>query len=128
MFDVTPIYAALVALLYIRLAFRVIGLRRSLEVGIGDADNTQMKRAIRAHANLSEYAPMMLILLGAAELQGTPDWVLHLFGLAIIASRLVHAWGISQQPEPIRIRIYTMATTFGVLGLLALGNLAHALF
>ena len=60
---IIPLYAALLALLFIALSVRTLRLRRHLKIAVGDAGNTQMLRAMRAHANFAEYVPMCLLLL-----------------------------------------------------------------
>jgi len=47
MLPVTSIIAALAALLYIALAMRVIGVRRSDKVSLGDAANKTLETRIR---------------------------------------------------------------------------------
>jgi uncharacterized protein len=80
-----PVYAALLGLMPIDLSVNVIKGRRKFGAGLGDADNIEMKRRIRAQANLAEYAPMYLILsylvlLGYAEQNGLPLWAVHILG------------------------------------------------
>ena len=128
MITITPVYLALLGFLYILLTMRVVRRRVSQKTAIGDADDAILKRRIRAHGNFAEYVPIQVLLLLCAELQGTPAWVLHLFGLAIIISRAAHAWSISQVSEPIVIRQYAMITTLAIIAFLALGNLGHAIF
>jgi uncharacterized membrane protein YecN with MAPEG domain len=67
---ITPFYAALLALLYVGLAVRVIQLRRSERVALGDGGRQSLQRATRVHANFAEYVPLALILLVLAELTG----------------------------------------------------------
>ena len=66
-------------------------------------------------ANCAEYAPLGLILLLIAELQGAPHWLLHAMGAALLAGRLLHAYGVSQEPEPYIYRMTGMALTFAML-------------
>ena len=75
---IIPIYAALLALLFLALSVRTLRLRRSLKISVGHAGNTQMLRAMRAHANFAEYVPLGLLLLTLVELHGDRNaWVLH---------------------------------------------------
>lgn len=110
---IIPLYAALLALLFIALSVRALRLRRKLKIAVGDAGNTHMLRAMRAHANFAEYVPMCLLLLTLVELHGGRNpWVLHGLGLTLLAGRLAHAWGVSQEPENYRFRVYGMVLTF----------------
>ncbi len=128
MLAAAPIYIALASLIYITLALRVIRQRYAAKAALGDAGDKELQKRIRAHGNFAEYAPLLMILLTVTELQGAPVWVCHLLGLAIVASRLGHAYFISQTPEPLSMRRLTMGTTFGLIALMATGLLAHAVF
>lgn len=91
---IVSLYAALLAILFIALSVRALRLRRHLKIAVGDAGNTQMLRAMRAHANFAEYVPMCLLLLALVELHGGRNpWVLRGLGLTLLAGRLSHAWG-----------------------------------
>ena len=91
---VTAIYAAIIGLMLTMLSFNVIKARRKFSTGLGDASNPEMARHIRAQANLAEYAPIFLILLGCSEMGGMSKWVLHLFGLFFVAGRIMHAYSL----------------------------------
>ena len=68
--NITPFYAAILALLFFALSVRTLRLRRKLQIVIGDAGNPHMLRAMRVHANFAEYAPFTLLLAFMLELQG----------------------------------------------------------
>ena len=111
----TSLYAALLGALFILLSLRVIGVRRRYRVALG-APHRLVERAVRAHGNCAEYVPFGLILLGLLEGMGLPAWGLHALGSAFLAGRMLHAWGISQEPEAFRFRTTGMGLTFAVLG------------
>ena len=93
---VTPLYAGLLGLLLIVLASNVSRFRVSLRINIGDGDNPALKRAIRAHANLIENAPLALILLLSVEVQGFSAPVVHMLGTILVVGRVLHAFGLSR--------------------------------
>lgn len=133
---VTSIYGAILALMFIALSVNVIKGRREVGAGIGDADDIEMKRKIRAQANLAEYFPIFLILLGFAEYEGIVVWVLHLFGIVFITGRIMHAYSLLKAEKyeneqlitnPIW-RIRGMICTFAAIGLLAIIVLVKAIF
>jgi uncharacterized membrane protein YecN with MAPEG domain len=97
---ITPLYAGLIGLLYIALASNVSRLRVGLKIAIGDGGNHQLSRAIRAHANLTENAPIALILLTGIELQEFSIIVLHVLGTMLVTGRLLHAYGLSRNAGP----------------------------
>lgn len=93
---ITLFYGSLLGCLLLALSGRVIYLRRRHSVGIGAGEHRDLEKAIRAHANLIEYVPLALILIALLELSGTPARLVHGLGAALVASRLLHAWGLSR--------------------------------
>ncbi|PHR61666.1 MAG: glutathione S-transferase [Robiginitomaculum sp.] len=115
LFEIVGLYAALNMLLLVFLSFRVIGVRKKDGIGIGDGGNAQLQKRIRAHGNLTEYAPMALIgLLLMAGLSATPIW-LHCLGGALTLGRFLHAFGISNSEGVSKPRVFGMILTFTVL-------------
>ncbi len=124
---ITPVYAALATLLFVFLSFRVIGMRRSDRISLGDGDNKQMGKRIRVHGNFAEYAPLALLLMLMAEMQNASLWSLHLIGASLLIGRILHAYAISQTPQVMPLRIAGMVLTFVSLISGALTNLAVSL-
>ena len=112
---VTPLYAALLGLLFIALSIRTIGLRRRFRVAIGSGRKALLQRAMRVNANFAEYVPLALVLIYFVELHDGPRLHIHLMGSALIGGRLLHAWGVSQEQENFRYRTAGMALTFSVM-------------
>ncbi len=112
-------YAALLALLFVALSWRTIKLRRHYRVAVGDGGHPELLRAMRVHANFAEYVPLALVLIALVEIGGSPAWLVHALGLALLLARCSHAWGVSHAKENFRFRISGMMTTFGVLGVAA---------
>jgi uncharacterized membrane protein YecN with MAPEG domain len=123
---ITALYAALLTLLYLYLSVRVIGRRRAIRVALGDGGDRSLLRRQRVHANFAEYVPLALILMALAEAQGLPHWMLQALGLGLLAGRLVHAYGVSGEPERLAARSAGMGLTFTVLALGAAANLVMA--
>jgi uncharacterized membrane protein YecN with MAPEG domain len=123
---IVPAYAGLLTLLYIALAVRVMRLRRSSQIGIGYGGHPLLERRMRVHANFAEYVPLAIILLAFAEVQGRPAWQLHALGGLLLAGRLLHAYGVSQERENISFRAAGILATFAVLVLGALSAFARA--
>lgn len=92
---VTGLYAALLALLALLLAWRVVMRRREASVGIGDGGDEDLARRRRAQGNMLENVPLALLLLLVLELDHTAPWLLHVFGIVLVVARVLHAWGIS---------------------------------
>jgi uncharacterized membrane protein YecN with MAPEG domain len=124
---IVPAYAALFALFFVALSLRCVQLRRSLRVGIGDGGDERLRRAARAHANFAEYTPLGLLLFFFVELQGGNPAFVHALCVALLAGRVIHAFGVSRSPEPLRFRVTGMALTFGSLIVAALRLLVTTL-
>ncbi|CZF85745.1 MAPEG family protein [Grimontia marina] len=113
---ITPIYAALLCLVFIFLALRVVKFRHGYKVALGDGDEKLLRKAIRAHGNFAEYVPFALILMLMVELQlDQGSQYLHILGALLLIGRLLHAYAVSQPSEPLAFRVYGMFLTFSVL-------------
>lgn len=124
---ITALYAALLAPLCLILSARVIGRRREARIALGPGDDAELLRRMRVHANFAEYAPLALVLLAIAESVATPAAVLHAAGLLLLAGRYVHAYGVSQSPERIPVRVFGMVSTFASISIAALACLYGAI-
>jgi hypothetical protein len=91
---IVSLYAAILAGLFVFLSAHVIRGRWQYKITMTDGGNEDMKRRIRAQGNFAEYAPLFILLLGFAEYNGLPIYVIHIFGIVFIIARLSHAYGI----------------------------------
>ena len=117
---IIPVYAALLAFLFVYLSVRVIKARRGAKVAIGSNGNPALERAMRVQANFAEYVPFALLLLMMLELKSLMPLILHGLAIALLVGRCAHAYGVSNEPEDFRFRVTGMATTFTVILLSAL--------
>ena len=124
----TSIIAAILTIIFVKLSFAVIGLRRKNKVGLGSGGYDDLERAIRAQGNFAEYVPIALILIACLELNGAPWWLVILPGITLIIGRLIHAKGINEPPPNFSSRVLGMKFTFGTLIALAILNVAWALY
>lgn len=124
---ITALYAGLLTFLLLVLSFRVIGVRRSAKVEIGDGANHQLLRRVRVHANFVEYTPYAIILIALLESLKAPGLVLHALGATLLAGRVIHAYALSQSPHIMWMRVAGMMLTFMVLGAAAVGCITLSL-
>ncbi len=99
---------ALLGLLVFGLGLRVSLLRGSTNTVFGHApDPTDpLCKAVRAHGNAAEYAPMLAVLIFVVAMRNASGWVVWLFVLATL-SRYLHAAGMLMsptldRPQPLR--------------------------
>jgi uncharacterized protein len=112
---IIPVYAALLAVLFVYLSVRVISIRRVARIGIGTGGNAKLARASRVQANFAEYVPFALLLLAMLELKSLMPLILHGLGAALLIGRGLHAYGVSGDPENLRFRVSGMMVTFTVI-------------
>lgn len=93
---ISGFYISITAILVIVFAMRVVKLRRKYKIGIGSSDNKELRIASRVHANLIENAPIAMILLLVAELNGLAPTTLHLLGTVWVVGRILHAVGLTK--------------------------------
>ena len=91
---VTAALAAFCGLLLVALASRVSLLRFRLKIPYGDGGNPALMRAIRAHGNTAEHAPIFLLLALAWELSRGSGAFLAGVAVLFAASRLLFATGV----------------------------------
>ncbi len=121
--SIIPLYASLLALLFVALSVQVIRLRRSRQIALGDAGDASLLRAMRVHSNFAEYVPLSLFMIYLVETQMGWALLVHGLGLVLLLARLSHAYGVSQARENFRFRVFGMVGTFAVLVVSALGLL-----
>jgi len=126
-FPVTTFYASLLGLLLIFLSARVSANRRRAKVSIGLGEDVGLERANRAQGNFIEYVPIGLILLLLLEQEVTQMWLLHTLGAALLAGRLMHAWGLSKKYSVNFFRTWGTGLTWLMIVATALLNLWHSI-
>ena len=127
MLTITPVYAALIAVLFVTLSANVILQRRRSSISVGDRGEKDMIKAMRTQANCAEYAPFGLLLIAMVEMQGGGAWQVNLLGLSLLAGRLLHAYGFGKTPQTIILRQIGMGVTFAVFLVAAYTNLILAI-
>jgi uncharacterized membrane protein YecN with MAPEG domain len=112
---ITPFYAALLGLGFVTLSILTLRLRRKFKIALGDGGNQQLLRAIRVHSNFSEYVPLALILIYMTESTGAPALLIHFLCISLLMGRFSHAWGVSQDIEDLKFRVFGMTATFNAI-------------
>jgi uncharacterized membrane protein YecN with MAPEG domain len=94
--EVAALYIGVNVLILLALSYLVSAGRRRHKIALGDGDNAEFRRALRAHANAAEYIPAGLvgILMLALLEPAAPLWLLHASGVSLTGGRLLHAAGL----------------------------------
>ncbi len=111
----TPLYAAVLALMFVYLSLRVVGARRG---GYGRPDHPEgwrLERAVRGHGNFAEYTPLALILVLLLELNSAPAWAVHAVAATFLVGRILHAAAFSTQHGMFMFRQLGTGSTFTAL-------------
>ena len=115
--DITITYTIILIIFMLILAFRVIDLRGSpvtkfLHSDDRVVDEDTLYRAVRAHGNLIEYAPLFLILMLIAELNGLSSIYIHISGSIFTVGRFMHGLVFSFMRPNMILRVGGMILTF----------------
>lgn len=122
-FTVTPVYIGLNILLALALAWQVVAERRKG----AEADQEAIHHRQRVHANLIEYAPLMLLMLGALEIMGLEKALVHALGAIFFLGRVAHAQGYGKTTDYSHGRFYGTLTTWITLIIAAVTGIVMAI-
>ena len=118
---ITAYYVLALALIFLYLTTRIIKIRRTKLIGLGDAGDKDLIRAVRAHGHFTEFVPFLLIVMVLLEMANAPAWAIDLYGVALVISRIAHAQGLYQSTGTSAGRMAGMMLTFALLILGPLG-------
>lgn len=111
---ITPLYAGLLAILFVALSYRVVQ-RRGHGVSLGDGGDQALLRRIRGHGNFAEYVPIILLMIAFLELNQLHPLVLHGLGVSLLVARLLHGIALSFTESWTFGRFYGTLITFLLL-------------
>jgi uncharacterized protein len=114
MLIVTSFAAAILAILLVVLTMLTVIARTRFKVTLSDNGELALIKFIRAHGNLTEFAPIFLILLTLIEINHflSPFW-LWITAIVFIIGRFSHAISLLFiEPKTLRLRVFAMALTF----------------
>ena len=97
MLAISGIYVVIIALLAMILGAMVSIHRAKANISILHGDDMQLAEKMRRHGNLAETAPFALLLLIVAEASGGSAMWLHIAGIILVISRLLHPLGLKHE-------------------------------
>jgi len=112
--SVTPIYIAVLGLLFIPFTMRVGLYRVKSNITIGTGEDPELIRRIRGQGNFIETVPIALFLLISMELLGASNTWLHALGAALVLGRIFHYIGLTEL-GPIAFRVIGMLATIATI-------------
>lgn len=85
---------AVCAIMLLITAINTIRMRLRLKVAFGDAGDEQLTAATRAHGNLAEHAPIVILLIAGLELANAHHLALMAIGAVFLVGRVAHIFGM----------------------------------
>ncbi len=110
---VTPLYVALLGLLFIPYTLRVGLYRARTKINLGDGDDPELLRRIRGQGNFIETVPIALLLLVMMEAMGAAATWLHALGGLLVFGRICHYLAVTEI-GPFALRPVGMFSTLSV--------------
>ena len=111
MYTISVIFTSVCLILYLLLSVNAAMTRRRSGLAIGEKDNENLARAVRAHGNFSEYTPLFIISFVLLESVQASSNYLILAGLFFLLGRIFHAYSMFSKKE--LLRALGMILTFG---------------
>jgi hypothetical protein len=115
MAHITALYAGVLAILIVVLAGRIVAVRQSAAVTLGDGGNELLVRRIRIHGNATENIPIGLLIMLVLELNGSSSAILHGLGASLTVGRFAHVQGLSGSPGTSVGRFVGTVLTWGAI-------------
>ncbi len=112
--SITPLYVAILGLMFIPFTMRVGLYRVKNNILLGDGGNEELIKRIRAQGNFIETVPMALFLLIMMEVLGASNTWLHALGALLVFGRVLH-WFAMSELGPSVGRPVGMVSTIGTI-------------
>jgi uncharacterized membrane protein YecN with MAPEG domain len=84
----------LLILLMLGLKMYVGARRGQMKLPSGET-NTEFNRATRVQLNAVEDVPVLMVGIAGLAMLGMPAWYIHMCGLVLFVSRILHAYGLA---------------------------------
>ena len=112
----SPVQAAamnigLLILMMLGLKLYVGAQRGKLKLPSGET-NPEFNRATRVQLNAVEDVPVLMVGIAGLAMLGMPAWYIHMCGLVLLVSRILHAYGLAGSGG------FSIGRTVGTMGTL----------
>ena len=109
--SIVPVYAAVLAILYLALTFAVIRNRYRLRVSLGDGGDKRLNRVIRGAWKIFRIRSDVVAVAGLRGIGGAGAVVIHLGGALLLSGRLLHGYALALTLQNISARRNGMILT-----------------
>ena len=108
---ITALLSIILSLYMLKLIIDIVKIRRSERVELETGESDALTRAVRAHGNLVETAPMFVIMLGLLEMGGGHRIAVAILAAIFIVSRIMHPIVLSGKKGTFKYRTRGMILT-----------------
>ena len=116
---ITLLYASILGLLSVLLANQVLYVRLR-----GDKEESwRADSVLRVQANFVENVPLALIILYLFETVSSGHYIVHVFGVALVIFRLLHAWGLGNNQGANYPRLIGAQGTFLLISIMSVAGI-----
>ncbi len=119
---ITAFVAAMCCLMLLITAIDTVRQRLRTSTAFGDAGDAKLISASRAHGNLAEHAPIVILLIGMLEMAKANHMALMAIGGVFLVGRVAHIVGLytpAAPGKPPLPRVIGVVVTFTTLGILS---------
>lgn len=119
---ITAFTAAICAIMLLITAIDTVRQRMRLSAAFGDGGDAKLISASRAHGNLAEHAPIVILLIGLLEMSKANHLALMVIGGLFLIGRVAHIIGLytpAAPGKPPLPRVIGVVVTFTTLGILS---------
>ena len=115
LYPVTLLTASILGILIVAVSYKCASRRMNEKIEIGTGEDKKLERLVRAQANLTEYAPISIILIGLLEANKINSQILYGIAAVLIIARLMHAYGFVNNVGKTPGRFYGIILTWLVI-------------
>lgn len=118
---ITAFVAAVCGIMLLITAVDTVRQRLRAKVAFGDGGDSKLVSASRAHGNLAEHAPIVILLIGLLETARVNHMALMSIGALFLVGRVAHIIGLystaapGKPPVPRQIGVILTWLTLGAL-------------
>ncbi len=106
---ITAFVAAVCAIMLLVTAIDTVRQRLRAKTAFGDGGDARLISAGRAHGNLAEHAPIVILLIAMLELAKANHMILMAIGALFLAGRVSHIIGLYAPIQPGKVPLTRQA-------------------
>ncbi len=110
---ITALTAGVIVIIQMGLMLYAASGRGKYRQGLGDGGKPELLQRMRMHGNLTENAPIILIVMGLLETAGVAQGIMAVAGAIFVLARVMHPLGLMRSSGTTAFRfVGAISTTF----------------